>query len=183
MKILIYSAWLGVILLMAATIGLIKMNWSEKLYTPLLSLFIVGILSTFVTVFVMLKETKKEDEFLTYIVINEKQHLPPNIFQGRSTKLKERLMELSYLGRPTTRDDSISSLSIEQPKNVTETFTYGCELLQYKIIIDLCEMQLYGPTLYSTFDGGVRTSIQTKYRTTDMEKISGPEVLKIVSTN
>ncbi len=54
-KVLLIIAGLAVLLLLVATAILVKFNWSEKLYSPLISILLAGLVTTFITFLLMSK--------------------------------------------------------------------------------------------------------------------------------
>ena len=55
----------GFVLLLAATITLVVLNWSEKTLAPVLSIALVGTATTLATVLLSLKESTLESAFAT----------------------------------------------------------------------------------------------------------------------
>ena len=76
-KLLMILSILALLLLIAVTATLVKFNWSEKLYSPLLSLLLAGTVTTFITVLLMLKGQETESQFTTYVVLDSKDYLIP----------------------------------------------------------------------------------------------------------
>lgn len=130
-KIIIFSASIGTLLLVLATIGLVVLNWSDKVWNPLLSLFFVGTLTTFVTVLVILKESKEETAFTTSVIVDEDEHLPLLVFpQPQNLELTLRLSDLAMLSRPVIQDGDKTVMTVPRPTNHEETSRFCGELLQ-----------------------------------------------------
>ncbi|MEK6743582.1 MAG: hypothetical protein AABZ15_08230 [Nitrospirota bacterium] len=125
--------------------------------------------------------TMKEEAFITSLIINEVIHLTAMVLpQLPSTKLNQRLAKWTMLGRPVL-DGEI--LSFEIPKDSIETSTYGCELVQYQIIASIRDMQIGKVWGKVTVGSRTEVGIKQQVRTSDMEKISGAEVMKLMAMN
>ncbi len=188
MKYLIYSACLGISLLAVATIGLVKMNWSEKVYSPLISLLFVGVLTTFITVWLTLKETKDEAVFTTGIVINEMKHsLTPPHPDSKDRKLAWRLEDLSNLSNPYKVSAGKAIYTVERPTTSDETVSFCGELLQYKILTEIESLQHDEFTMSETIEAAnrarVSTSFLTPYKLSERTKIPTDELFIIVAGN
>lgn len=130
----------AIFLLLFATGVLAVYNWNTKIYSLLLTGLFVGTATAFVTIVVGLKEDVIERSFITYVVMNENQHLP--IFGiNHDNSLNNRLSQLMTWGNPTRKDASGASIStIKLPVNFGESISYGGELIQYAILRLIQEM-------------------------------------------
>ena len=146
------------------------MNWSEKLYSPLLSIALVGTVTTFITVILMQKETSIEKSFSTVIVIDDKTNLPPFILPNDSNEQNNRLSQYCNIAKPTEIRNGNPTTYFEIPNNFDETVTFCEELLQYKLFIELAEMQRQ--KIQTTQGGaGVTSSVYKPFKLTNGKNI------------
>src|SRR5713226_287051 len=111
-KALVIIALFAMLLLCIATAILVKINWSEKLYSPLLSIWLAGLVTTFITVLLMSKGETFGRSFTTFIVVNAETHLPPVLLFNPSsmTGLMGRLSDYLMLAQPKIQDETGSEL-------------------------------------------------------------------------
>src|SRR5438105_2704299 len=117
MLLVIYGiAIVGGFCLAAATAWLVWMNWSTKLYSPLLSIFLGGTVTTFITVVALLKESSVADTFVTSVAFDTSiSTLPLLIPDPSNLKTTMRLSELGSLARGVTNVGGVSKLVAEPP--------------------------------------------------------------------
>lgn len=124
-RLLIPAAIASLLLLVAITVVLAHLNWSEKLYNPLLSLAFVGTATAFVTILLPLKGSQNETEFTTSVVVDETSHTLPLIMpDGRVTRVMNRLGELSSISRPTRGTGGDTRITVQPPNTTDETFRF-----------------------------------------------------------
>ena len=77
-KIVVVTALLGVLLLLAAIIILVSYNWSDKFYGQFTALVLpfVAMVAALIVVLAMLKGETLGDAFTTFIIVNRENHLP-----------------------------------------------------------------------------------------------------------
>jgi hypothetical protein len=167
----------SILFLCGITVALVLLNWSEKVYVPLLSLFLVGTVTTLVTILLLLNETKDETLFASHVIFDTNEHLPidPSSLKGDSD-LVGRLQELSRIGKPLT---STGDLKIEKPNNEWEEILFGAELLQYKILTVFRASQRYESLLQSKIvqGEGITTTSRSNYSTSDMQTLAAKEIV------
>ena len=142
-KALVIIALFAVLLLCIATAILVKFNWSEKLYSPLLSIWLAGLVTTFITVLLMSKGETFGRSFTTFIVVNAETHLPPVLLFNPSnmTGLMGRLSDYLMLAQPKIQDETGSELVLfEGPRTDEDETTFYEELLQYKILMQIMDI-------------------------------------------
>jgi hypothetical protein len=141
-RLLIPAAIASLLLLVAITVVLAHLNWSEKLYNPLLSLAFVGTATAFVTILLPLKGSQNETEFTTSVVVDETSHTLPLIMpDGRVTRVMNRLGELSSVSRPTRGTGGDTRITVQPPNTTDETFRFCGQVLQYAFVHELERLQ------------------------------------------
>lgn len=169
-KLLIYLSSTSLIILIIVTAILVKMNWSEKLLSPLLSIALVGTVTTFITVLIMLKESTIEKDLSTVIVIDERTNLPPFISYSDTNEQNNRLSGYNTLANPIEVLNGKQTAYFETPKNFEETIGFCEELLQYKLFKDIVEMQT--PKIATTQGlAGVSSTVYKPFKLTTGKNI------------
>ena len=178
---MIFSA-LALILLISVTVILVKLNWSDKLYNPLLSLGLAGTVTTFITVLLMLKGEHFERSFTTLVVIDSATHLPPFIIPDSTNILSTRLLEYSYLSMHKANVNGTEQSFFNIPENTSEETVFYEELLQYGIFktIILLQKESHGITMGVQ---GVKSSVHKPFKLTEFEKKTFRYYLPEVSKN
>lgn len=183
----IIIAGAGIFFLVVATIWLIALNWSDKVYGPLLSLLFVGALTTFITVYLSLKESNDEVVFTTSVVMNTEDQLPFFIIPDpKNLKITKRFSNLSSLGRPARNNDGMKSIVIERPINYEETSKFCGELLQYKIIRDIYDLQKRKSGMSESIGENnrvIKTEVFVPYKLTETTIIDGKNIYQTISKN
>jgi hypothetical protein len=187
-KFIIFSALIGILLLGLATIGLVFLNWSDKVWNPLLSLLFVGTITTFVTVLVILKESKEEAAFTTSIVVDEDEHLPLFVFpQPQNLELSLRLSDLATLSRPVIQDGDKTVMTVSRPTNHEETVRFCGELLQYKAILLIKEIlsTVWSSSQTTRADGtiSVNSKVFIQKKPSDLTNVPGQQLWPTVKKN
>lgn len=168
-KLLIIISGVALLLLASVTIILVKLNWSEKLYSPLLSLGLAGTVTTFITVLLMLKGETTETSFTTLMVINTQNHLPPFLGHSETSELNNRLSSYSSLSNPKEIMNGKETVLFDTPKNDTEETVFNEELLQYKIFKDIIEMH-YERQSMSQGIAGVSSNVHKPIKLSEKDK-------------
>jgi hypothetical protein len=173
----------GSILLFAATLALVVLNWSEKTLTPFLSILMVGTATTLAALLVTLKESTIESAFATSVVLDTNDGAPPLIIPDASSpKLTSRLSELSSLGRPAINRDGKTVITVQKPTDEAERFTFCSELLQYRIIHFIEELQRGGWTAGMRFGASIAT-VRKPMRLSALQDYPGKTFLSVVASN
>src|SRR5438309_26970 len=130
---LIVAGALGGLLLLVAAVLLCVMNYSEKRWGPIISIWLGGIVTVLIAVASGLKETRIEQGFASSVVFDHglAAFLP---FDANSPKTSRRLSTLASLGRPVTKQGNETLLTIEPAASDDALFQYGAELLQYQVV-------------------------------------------------
>ena len=148
MEVLVWGAAIaGGVLLFGATAILVYFNWSEKVFAPIYSILLVGTATALVTVLLTVKETTVESAFTTSIVFNDAQGAPAMIIvdpNPANQKITSQLSEYARLGQPSRNQAGKTVITITKPQDATERFTFTSELLQYRILKLINEMQRGG---------------------------------------
>jgi len=114
--LIIAAAIVGFVLLLTATVGLVSLNWSERIYAPALSILLVGIATVLAAVVVTLKSTTIESAFTTSVVLDSNEGVPPLLgLDPDNLRLTSRLQELSSLGQPGINVDGKTVITIQKP--------------------------------------------------------------------
>jgi hypothetical protein len=168
-KLLIIISGVALLLLAAVTVILVKLNWSEKLYSPLLSLGLAGTVTTFITVLLMLKGEVTETSFTTLMVINTQTHLPPFLGYSARSELNNRLSSYSSLSNPKVNMNGKEQILFDSPKNDTEEIVFEEELIQYKLFKEIVEMH-YERRSMSQGIAGVSSNFHKPFKLSEAEK-------------
>lgn len=181
-KILMVISALALILLISVTAILVKLNWSEKLYNPLLSLGLAGTVTTFITVLLMLKGEHLERSFTTLVVIDSTTHLPPFIIPDSTNVLSTRLYDYNNLSVHKANVNGIEQIYFNIPTNTKEETVFYEELLQYRIFKSIILLQKESHAITQGVQG-VKSSIHKPFKLTEFEKKPFRHYLSEVSKN
>ena len=137
------------LLLLVAAILLCFLNYSEKLWGPIVSIVLGGTVAAIIAVASGLKETRIEQGFATSVVLDHglAAFLP---FDVTAQKLSMRLSSLASLGRPAVQKNSNTVLTVEPASSEDALFQYGNELLQYEVVHELERIQRGGWAVHQT---------------------------------
>ncbi len=181
--IIIVVATAGFVLLLAATITLVALNWSEKTLAPVLSILLVGTATTLATVLVTLKESTVESAFPTSVVIDTNEGAPPSLIPDESNpKLTSRLSELARLGRPSVNRDGKAIITIQRPTSEDERFRFSGELLQYQLLHAIEKLQRGGWKAGMIF-GASTATINNPMKLSNSQNYPNEELLAIAASN
>lgn len=131
----------GVTFLLFATTYLVATNWGEQLYAPFFSVLLGGSITLLVAVLATLKGAREEAQFATVVVFDGASHRPLLV---RPTQALTPAID---------RSNSLAMAAAEvadTPTTSDEMFVYGAELLQYKLLTDLRDLQREGVGLRQT---------------------------------
>ena len=173
----------GFVMLLAATLTLVVLNWSEKTLAPALSILLVGTVTTLATVLVTLKESSIENAFSTSVVLDVTDRAPLFINpEPTNPKLTSRLSDLSSLGRPVVNRDGKTVLTIEKPANDDERFRFTGELVQYQLVRAIQKLQRGGWTA-GMFFGGSAATISTPMKLSNTQDYPKEVLLADLANN
>jgi hypothetical protein len=182
MENVIYAAGIaGFVLLIFVTVSLVKLNWSDKSLAPILSILLVGTATTLVTVAVPLKSSTIDSAFAASVVLDTAQGAPP-MGTLANTKVNQQLNELTRLARPAINNGGKTEITVTYPKNLSEMFAFGGELLQYRLIHVIQELQRGGWKAGYSFGASVAT-VTAPISSPDAELYSPQQVLATVASN
>ena len=159
-KVLILISAFALIILATVTIILVKLNWSEKLYSPLLSLGLAGTVTTFITVLLMLKGSETETNFTTLVAIDSRDFLIPNTHYPNDIGIGNAMTEYLFLTHPEFTVDNYQGKSFDSPKNDQEATLFNLELVQYGIFKSI--LGFTNETKSLTFDVNIGISGEFK---------------------
>ena len=163
-----FIAIVALILLLAVTAALVKLNWSEKLYSPLLSLILAGTVTTFITVLLMLKGSETETSFSTLVVLDSADFLvPPTNFPN--TDFGEAMNEYVFLTHPEFTVDAYDGKAFKKPANDSEVSLFNTELIQYSIFKSIVDLNNESTSLTTNLSG-VSGKIRKPFKIAEIEK-------------
>jgi hypothetical protein len=155
---------------------LVYLNWSPKVWAPLLSAFAVGLVTVIIAIFANLKDTDIQRDFASSVVIDQQTRLAVfYVPTGPATPSEKRLMFLSRLAQPILQKDGKPVEQFKGPENDDEIFPYYGELLQYYLLKELGEIQRRQFS-YSQTTAGVITELNLPPQIDDLVKIAGSEL-------
>lgn len=169
-KILILISAFALIILATVTIILVKLNWSEKLYSPLLSLGLAGTVTTFITVLLMLKGFESETNFTTLVAIDSRDYLIPNNHYPTDIGIGNAMTEYLFLTHPEYTVDNYQGKSFEAPKNDSEATIFNLELVQYGIFKSILDFTSETTSIVTDIDNGVSGEFKKPYKIKELVK-------------
>jgi hypothetical protein len=86
MKLLWLFGGIGFLFLLVATVWLAILNWSERIWFPIITAVSVGLVSAFISLAATLKETTTKDTFITTALVNT-NGFPPMVIANNSPDL------------------------------------------------------------------------------------------------
>ncbi len=182
MENVIYAAGIaGFLLLFFVTVFLVKLNWSDKTLAPVLSILLVGTATTLVTVAVPLKSATIDSAFAASVVLDTAQGTPP-MGMLANTKVNQQLDELTRLARLAVNNGGKTEITVTHPTNLNEMFAFGGELLEYRLIHVIQELQRGGWKAGYSFGASVAT-VTTPISSPDSELYPPQQVLAAVASN
>ena len=159
-----------------------KLNWSDKLFNPLLSLLLAGTVTTFITVLLMLKSEIYETSFTTLFITNTQTHLPPTLHYSPTSKFNNRLYDYHRLAIPTNITDGKEEVLFATPSNDDELTIFSEELIQYQIFKEIIAMHTQHKIL-SKGIAGVSSNITKPYKLSETDKKPLTDFIKEISKN
>jgi hypothetical protein len=125
----------GSALLVVAAIYLLCMNWNNDMWPRLISAIGIGSITFLVAVLSTLQSSREEIGFSSVVVFDKTDSRPPFVEGDPDRADVQRLQALNSL-----------SLDVEAPPD-EQTFAFCAELLQYKLLVDLRDIQRAGSGL------------------------------------
>lgn len=182
-KILILISALALIILATVTIILVKLNWSEKLYSPLLSLGLAGTVTTFITVLLMLKGSETETNFTTLVAIDSRDYLIPNTHYPTDIGIGNVMTEYLFLTHPEFTVDNYQGKSFDVPKNDSEATLFNLELVQYGIFNSILDLTNETKSISFDINKGVSGEFKKPYKMKEIIVMPLKEIKKELSKN
>jgi hypothetical protein len=164
------------------------MNWNEKLLGQWLSPLLIAAVTIVVTTLLTQKETTVEKNFSTFIVADNRSHLPPPIPPNQNNILQNRLSGYFQLANPKIRtQDGTETVYFDIPTDFNSETTFYAELLQYRLFKEIIEMHQERTGISQRFIGQgiseVTSSISMPFKVTDYTKISLNNYLTTLAEN
>jgi hypothetical protein len=184
MEALVWGAAItGGALLFCSTAILVYFNWSERVFAPIYSIVLVGTATALVTVLLTVKETTAEGVFTTSIVFDQAAGAPPLIvLDPQNPGITSRLSEYSRLGRPMRGQGNQAFTTIPSPVNQAERFTFTAELLQYRIVKLINEMQRGGFAV-GMIGGAAFSRVAVPMRLSKTSDYPGHDFIAVLANN
>jgi hypothetical protein len=181
-----FLAWtvgLGSLALLVAAVTLVWLNWSSKTITPVASILLVGTATTLVTVGIPLRQTSIGSLFTTNVVLDTRNGRPPfEVTPIPPGKANEQLFALFQLSRPTVMKDGEAVPTTADPKDDGERIAFANELIQYRILRVIQELQR-GSTRSGFFYGKSVATTVAPIKTSDSSDYSPSEFITAVAGN
>lgn len=189
-RLLLLAVVIAGCVLLVATVGLLAVNWSQRVWSPVVSIFFGGTVTALFTTLALLQGETFTRHSATSLVFDDQAHLSAFITPSDDTPTQRRLSELSSLGRPSVpvspvvKDGAFqpAKLAIEPPRNDDEMFAYSGELLQYFVFTEIVRLQRGGWRVGS-LGSSVIPRVNRPPKLTHTTTYSGADLLRIVSTN
>ncbi|HRH50582.1 MAG TPA: hypothetical protein PLP23_17640 [Panacibacter sp.] len=136
-KTLTVASIIAASLLLIITIILIYFNWGEKIKTPILSLFVIWTGTSFVTIFLMLKETRQEENFASYLIIDKRTLVPANTWQMDRHGIDYSEVQKHKIN---PRNGDIIH-PFDEPKDEKTSIEFNSKLLLYELYREIYALQ------------------------------------------
>ena len=179
-KIIVALMVAGSMLIAVGTIWLVVLNWSQKLYGPLVSIALGGLVTVLITVVALLREERIQDTFATALAFDASTNSLPLVTPDLgSPSVAFRLSEMSMLAAKVPVREPQSSV---QTLRDDDLFRYCGELLQYQIVRSLQRFQAGG---WVSTQLGAEASAEIRHpaRISRTSEYQGEEILRILGGN
>jgi hypothetical protein len=182
-RILLLMGVVGAALLLAATVTLVKLNWSEKVMAPLFSIILGGTVTTLIATLSMLRPSLIELKFLTSVVLDTATNRPIWVTTYPiDTPLTRRMSELIGLGNPVRNRNGVTEATVEPPKSLDEEFSFCGELVQYQFIRTIRDIQ-HESIAISQSDGTSTSTLHYPPSIPRLTKYPGNQFTPIIASN
>jgi hypothetical protein len=184
-KLAFYSSLVIGALLSITTIYLIAVNWTPKVVQPLLSVFFGAIVTAFITVSFILKQTTISESFPVYVVLNKQNNLPAGLLPDIAPP-GFAMMSLHAGMEKIKRDKPVKQerLNLASPD---EKFNFYGELIQYELVSRLFSIFFYKSAFVSHRSATQPATVSLELFETKhpkrFTKIGGKTVIKALSRN
>lgn len=184
-KLAFYSSVVIGALLVIPTAYLAVVNWSPKVFQPLLSVVFGAVVTAFIAVSFILKQTTISESFPVYIVLDKRTNLPPNLPGGNalsaftSMSFRANIEQLGHDNLVKQRE-----VNFESPD---EKFKFYGELIQYELVSQIFGILRYMHGISSqtsaTKPAIVSVEVFELKRPKKFTKIEGKSVIEALSRN
>lgn len=177
--VIIYLATGAAVVLACCTLYLVSLNWSEKLYGPIVSILLGGTVTSLIAVIVVLKESVSETHWTSSILFDERNGYPPMCLPPDGP-MQERQNSYASLMMPMSMQDG-KTLTLAPPaKSPAEMDVAGAELIQYMILSNIWTGSRGGSRL--GFRHGVleKPKISRPYKPSDIQKVLGTDASRSI---
>ncbi len=139
-KIAFYTSIVIGALLFVPTVYLAVVNWSPKVFQPLLSVVFGGVVTAFIALSFILRQTTISERFPVYVVLDQQTSLPPIVLGEHPHSAFDSMSHRANLeefdpGKFKQREVTFKSLD--------EKFEFYAQLIQYELVV-----QMYGILRY-----------------------------------
>lgn len=182
-RMIVIAGITGAGLLLLTTVLLVHLNWSAKIYGPVISILLIGTATTLATLLTLLKESQVESVMTTSVMLDSIDGAPPMFVGPGNTRVSERHAELGKLGHPAVKNPAGGAAIITSRVNADgEAFTFCGELLQYYVLKTLEKVQR-GGSKFGFFGGAAVATVQPALKVSLLEDHPGRDFLPIVAVN
>lgn len=182
-RVILFSGITGVGLLLLTTVLLVHLNWSAKIYGPVISILLIGTATTLATLSTLLKESQVESVMTTSIMLDSIDGAPPMFVGPGNTPVSDRHAELGKLGHPAINNPAGGAAIITSRVNAdNEAFTFCGELLQYYVLKSVEKIQR-GGSKFGFISGAAFATVQPALKVSLLEDRPGRDFLPIVAVN
>jgi hypothetical protein len=182
-SLIVISGILGGGLLLLTAVLLVHLNWSAKIYGPVISILLIGTATTLATLFTLLKESQVESVMTTSVMLDSIDGAPPMFVGPGNTPVSDRHAELGKLGHPVIKNPTGGAPIITSRVNAdNEAFAFCGELLQYYVLKTVERMQR-GGSKFGFISGAAVATVQPALKVSLLEDHPGQDFLPIVALN
>jgi hypothetical protein len=150
---------------------------------PVVSIVRVGSATTLVAVVVPLQETPANPEFATSVVLDTRDGRPPfEITNAPPNKPNVQLLNLFQISRPAVTKDGKPTATTVDPTNDNERVAFASELIQYRLIRLIQQLQRGGTSAGYSYGTSFAT-VTTAMKTSDSVDHSPAELMTAIASN
>jgi|SRR5438132_3559850 len=183
-KIAFYASIVIGALLFVPTVYLAVVNWSPKVFQPLLSVVFGGVVTAFIALSFILRQTTISERFPVYVVLDQQTNLPPIVPWERPHSAFDSMSRRANLEEFDPGKFKQREVIFKSPD---EKFEFYAQLIQYELVV-----QMYGILRY--VEGISQQTSATKPTIVSVEvfdlkrpkrftKIEGQDLIKALSHN
>lgn len=170
----------GAALLIVATLWLVWLNRSPKIFTPLLTVALGAVVTAFITLCAVLKPAKINERFSVSIVLNRTTNLPAHFQPTSDLKIMDRERMAGRANQEETdQPDHVRQRSVNFATTDDKTAFYN-ELLQLELVWQIYGALVYDVGISSTANSHERAIFESvvfeRFRPNNVTRIAGREV-------